>query len=93
MAPRGLALLIAQHHRWKGKRGIPRPQRSVSRQHAHGEMFPPLAQEFAGGVQAGPLFDGRSLDISPLGAKLSRAFPGAEGLVHPPRSLRSPRRR
>ena len=55
--------------------------------------FTPLAQVAAGGVQAGPLFDGRSLDISPLGAKLSRAFPGAEGLVHPPRSLRIARRR
>ena len=65
------------------------PSAASGRRHARRKVFhSPGAGHVAGGVQAGPLFDGRSLDISPLGAKLSRAFPGAEGLVHPPRSLR-----
>ena len=65
MAPREVALPVARHHRWKGKRGIPRPHRSVVRQHALREMFPPLAQELAGGVQAWQLSGCRSLDILP----------------------------
>ena len=52
MAPRGVAWLMAQPHRWKKKRGIPRPLRSVGRQQAHGGMFHPLGAGIASGVQA-----------------------------------------
>src|SRR5262249_14505781 len=98
MAPRGLARLMAQPHRWKEKRGIPRPQRSVGFAGTRtGRCFTPLAQDAAGGVQAGRC----SKTAGPwrsslLGPHPSTAFTGAEPLSVPtelaPRSLRSPRR-
>jgi hypothetical protein len=61
------------------KRGIPRPQRSVVRQHALRKVFPPLAQDLAGGVQAmGCSKSPWSLEIAPLGATSGLACAGAE---------------
>ena len=61
------------------KRGIPRPRRSVIRQHALRKVFPPLAQDLAGGVQAmGCSISHGSLEIAPLGATSGLACAGAE---------------
>jgi hypothetical protein len=81
---------VSQHHRWQEKRGIPRPRAALSRQHAHREMFPPLAQDLAGGVRAFTAVHAAGpRKIAPLGAALpGPACTGAE-LVPPSRETNS----
>jgi hypothetical protein len=76
MAPRGLAWPDERPHRWKEKRGIPRPQRSVDIAGTRtGRCFTPLAQVAAGGVQACSCSTAGPWTSSPLG----RAEHGVHG--------------